>query len=641
MIKLPPAVSSCRGQKFSYLACAAASVVYQKFYVLGYYPISEGWFSEYSHLIRGGAMPYRDFYLLLPPLYPLQIAAFQTVFGEGFLALRILGVVVTCAIALTLMDLLQHFFDPWASALAAVLGTVYYQSGNAYISYDFTQFLSLYLLIATALLVRSIIPDDEKRTLQALSLCAATGIFSALAALIKQSTGGIGSFGICLAGILIAVLLYRPRIALMRIAAFFAGFAFPMIATVLWLLKNGALSAFMQDTFSHALTAKGGGGSLFHWTESIYNDPSGFVRQVQVMFTNLFILLAVMTLVTGAIASFVSFRRRGHVDRADVLAAFRQPFQGRREASSWQGVAVCVTALVALYVITFAVAHTTCPSCGTLRTWSSFTRNYVYIWSIIAYFVGSIVALLALWKARSLFSARFLSVSLFGVGLVFGNGMSAGLSEVSTYLGITMLFAFLIDGWLLFVVPSLLPVFVALSFCMPFIDQKMEKPYSWWEIVTPPVRTSACADATGLLRGLCLPPDEYNSIMHIAAVVKANSAPDDPIYVYPNMPVFCLLSNRAPFENAVVSWFDFTTDELSARVSSGLETRPPPVIVMAEIPGSVLLEHERLFRHYQPLPQRAILASINDLVAKGRLKRIDQTQNLNRLTIDIYKRVDG
>ncbi len=641
MIKYLSVFNSRGSQIFSYLACAAASVVYQDFYALGYYPISEGWFSEYSHLIRGGAIPYRDFYLLLPPLYTLQIAAFQTVFGEGFFALRILGVVVTCAIALTLMDILRHFFNPWACALAAVLGTVYYQSGNAYIGYDFTQFLSLYLLIAAAMLLRSIIPrDDEKRTLQALLLCAATGFFSALATLIKQSNGGVGSFGLCFAGMLIAVLLYRPHIALKRIASFFAGFALPMIVTVLWLLKKGALSAFMQDVFSRALTAKGG-GRLFDWVYEYYSDPSRFLRPVQLMFTVLFILLAAMALITGAIASFVSFRRRGHVDRADVLAVFRRPFQGRLNAGSWQGAIVCVTGLVALYMITFGVIHGVCFLCSTLRTWSSFVRGHIYIWSGNAYLVGSVVALVSLWKSRSLLSARFLSVSLFGVGLVFGNGLSAGLSEISAYLGITMLFAFLIDAWLPLVVPSLLPVFVALAFCIPLIDQKMEKPYYWWELTTPAVRTSACADATGLLSGLCLPPDEYGSIMHIAAIVAANSGPDDSIYVYPHMPVFYLLSNRAPFENAVVSWFDFTSDELSARVSNGLETHPPAVIVVAEIPDSALLAHERLFRHNQPLPQRAILAAINDLLAKGRLKRIDQTQNLNGLTIDTYKRVDG
>ena len=624
----------------SYLACAAASVIYQAFYVLGYYPISEGWYSEYSHLIRGGAIPYRDFSLLVPPLYALQIAAFQTIFGEGFFALHILGVVITCAIALALMDILQNFFNPWVCALAAVLGTVYYQSGNTYIGYDFTQFVSLYLLIAAALLVRSITPPDDKtRMLQALLLCAGTGFFAALATLIKQSNGGIGSFGLCLAGVLIAVLLYGPRIALKRITAFFAGFAVPMIATLLWLLKNGALSAFMQDAFSRALTAKGG-GSMFDWIYHYYNDPPGFLGPVQLLFTKLFILLAVMALITGAIASFISFRRRGYVDRAEVSAVFMQPLQGRREAGSWQGLLVCIIGLVALCVITFAVTHGACPSCDTLRTWSSFVRDYVYIWSGNAYFVGSVIALVALCRSRSLESARFLAVSLFGVGLVFGNGMSAGLSEISVYFGITMLFAFLMNAWLPFVIPSLLPVFVALSFCTPFIDQKMEKPYFWWEIITPPARTSACAAATGLLSGLCLSPDEYGSIMHIAAVVDANSGPYDPIYVYPHMPVFYLLSNRAPFENAVVSWFDFTSDELSARVSSGLETRPPAIVVMAEIPDSVLLAHERMFRHYQPLPQRAILASMADLVAKGRMKRIDQTQNLNGLTIDIYKRID-
>jgi hypothetical protein len=203
-----------------------------------------------------------------------------------------------------------------------------------------------------------------------------------------------------------------------------------------------------------------------------------------------------------------------------------------------------------------------------------------------------------------------------------------------------VLFAFLMNAWIGSALPTLLPVVVALGFCVPFVEAKFQAPYAWWQVVTPPVRTSACADATGILSHLCMAPDEFAKIMRIDNAILANSAPEDTIYVYPHLPVFYLLSNRTPFDGAVVSWFDFTSDALAYDLSQRLKTSTPPVIVMAEIPEIVLAAHENLFRHNRPLGQRKILASVATLLATRRIERIEHITDLTGLTVDVYKRVD-
>lgn len=55
-----------------------------------FFPITEGWFSTYGAMIRDGAVPYRDFPLLLTPLYPFFIALLQMLAGESFWALCML-----------------------------------------------------------------------------------------------------------------------------------------------------------------------------------------------------------------------------------------------------------------------------------------------------------------------------------------------------------------------------------------------------------------------------------------------------------------------------------------------------------------------------------------------------------------------
>ncbi len=315
----------------------------------------------------------------------------------------------------------------------------------------------------------------------------------------------------------------------------------------------------------------------------------------------------------------------------------------RQEKSAGQrGSALFISsiALAVLCVLIFAVAHGDYSmDCNALNCIGGMVVESAYVWSVNFYLIGFAVALVLLLRSRRQGAARFCVVAALGIGLTFGNGASAGLSEISMFLGIAILFAFLIDMWVTYLFPAFLPVAVALSFCVFFVEAKFKAPYAWWQVASSPVRTTECADAGGALRGLCMPPDDYASIVGIENAILKNSSAGEEIYVYPHMPIFYLLTSRRPFDNAVVSWFDFTSDQLADDVSRRLRTSPPSVIIMAEIPNSVLTAHEHLFRNDKPLPQRRILASIAALKSSGLIRRIDHVENLNGLTIDVYKRV--
>jgi hypothetical protein len=597
-----------------YAACIAPLALYQALYVNGFYPITEGWFSEYAHLIRAGAVPYRDFSLLLTPLYPLQLAAFQALFGEGIRSLNVLGIFVTCAIAIALFDLLRNFFNPWICALAAAIGTIYYQSGNAFIDYDFTQFVTLYLLIATALLVRSIkAPPASGDDTGALRLCVFSGFFFGFAVLVKQSNGGAAALAVGLAGIVVAFVLYRPRAAFLRVAALIGGFALPLAVTLLWLYLTGALHSFFADAFVAALHAKGG-LSVFAWIP------------YYVAFLAWFALRAAAYLLAVIVAMLLA----GSLDR----------LVGRTRGSATRyAPSVAIIALSLLSILVLVSARGICLDCALLPFAGAAFRDWVYVWSPTFYLFGSIAAIVLLLATRRTVVAKFLAIASLGIGLTLGNGMSSSISEISIFLGVAMLLAFLIEIGLPYLFPVFVPVALALLFCASLVESKFNAPYTWWQVTTPPVGSSACADTEGILQGLCIPTRDYASIMSIESAILANSTPGTLIYVYPHMPIFYLLSNRAPFDGAVVSWFDATGDQLADDVSRRLRSDPPPVIVVAEVPEAVMAAHEHLFRGGEPLVQRKILASIAYLRAKGTLQHVDQVKNLNGLTIDVYRSV--
>ena len=83
-------------------------LVYQISYMNSFYPITEGWFTAYGSLIRGGDVPYRDFLLPLPPFYPALIACIRSLFGESLVPLHWVGLVITGLIGLVLYALLRE-----------------------------------------------------------------------------------------------------------------------------------------------------------------------------------------------------------------------------------------------------------------------------------------------------------------------------------------------------------------------------------------------------------------------------------------------------------------------------------------------------------------------------------------------------
>jgi len=192
---------------------------YQILYYRSYFPITEGWFSTYAHLIRIGKIPYTDFYFLLPPLYPLHIALAQVIFGDEIIALRVIGLVITAGIEIVLFCILKRVFNRWIAAFTAAVGVIYYQSGNAYLGYDFTQFLTLYALLGTYFLLLYIDDrSDGERYGKSKLFLLLSGVFFASAALVKQSNGGVISVGITLWLCIFAFRAHPPRRAIAHLS---------------------------------------------------------------------------------------------------------------------------------------------------------------------------------------------------------------------------------------------------------------------------------------------------------------------------------------------------------------------------------------------------------------------------------------
>jgi hypothetical protein len=183
--------------------------------------------------------------------------------------------------------------------------------------------------------------------------------------------------------------------------------------------------------------------------------------------------------------------------------------------------------------------------------------------------------------------------------------------------------------------PTLL-LFTGLSaYCFA---NKFEAPYAWWQVKTASVTQTICEPTSEVMNGLCFDPGEMAKINSIVDEIRKRTNPNDPIYVFPHMPIFNLISGRPPFANAVESWYDFMSDKQANKVADQLTLDPPKIIVFAKLPDNVADAHEKYFRSNKVLGQRRILSAISQLLEQNIIRAVLTTSALNDVDIIVYVR---
>jgi hypothetical protein len=149
--------------------------------------------------------------------------------------------------------------------------------------------------------------------------------------------------------------------------------------------------------------------------------------------------------------------------------------------------------------------------------------------------------------------------------------------------------------------------------------QKYSGPYKWWGLSVPDIRQSISPVKIRLLNGFYLPEDDIRMITETVDIIKENTAGEERIFTFPNIPVFYLLTGRLPSTFGLVHWFDFTSDKVAIDDALLLEANPPKVIITLDLPEYVWLDHEKLFRKGKLLKQRLIRDALKRMTSdKGK-----------------------
>ncbi|MBT8635766.1 hypothetical protein G6644_00665 [Polynucleobacter paneuropaeus] len=205
---------------------------------------------------------------------------------------------------------------------------------------------------------------------------------------------------------------------------------------------------------------------------------------------------------------------------------------------------------------------------------------------------------------------------LICLGLILGNGTSAGISEISLFLP----FTFLVGALMSLPDPTrfqrLFVSYVCIMLIFSLADSKFKAPYAWWYTSEPEIYDNAYETKIPLLAGMKLSDSGAVTLNEIFDVITSHSSPSDDIFLFPNISGLYAITNRLPHSKSVVTWFDFLPDRLAKEEANRLIENPPKIIGNLQLPEKVWNVHETYFRGGQKMGQRHIQEAIKTLTSK-------------------------
>lgn len=576
------------------------------------FPLPEGWYTYYAQCIHNGSLPYRDFEFLFAPLYIYLISFFTSIFGYNLIYLRIFGIIIFSIIGIGLFLCFRVVFGNFIATISAITATLYLQSEPPQIFYDYVRVMDIFSVYATLFLVISVkkILDGESPKLF-LAIC---GLMCSGFILTKQNMGII--FGLFVVFFLILISLYNKmtlRKAIQIQSYFIIFLLIPILITSLFLYINGMLDAFLSNTGSEAINAKGGMlAILFNWIIAL--APQIVLLKNKILFV-----------VGGGIIFYVLSKTRFIIIKNEHLISiyhYKKPFDAtyisQRLSYFW------FAPIITLGILVFISSE---------EIGLKFNKIHGHISPYLIFFSVFFLACFLFYQiyrksfshdAETKFDILNLTIALSYGAIAYGCGTSGGLVEGQSAIGLAFIIAF-VTFYTRFKYGKLFRIgimLICILISLQSIDKKLVMPYNWWGTATPNYWKLTQRLDIPILRGLYVSRNEKFILDDVYTKIRYYSKANDSIYCFPQIPIFyTITSRRDPEVWNKVQWFDVSSDQRMYEDIERIKNRLPKMILMCDVDANVYNAHEKLFRGG---------------TESGTRRMFDF---LNKLTLEKYKRV--
>lgn len=564
------------------------------------FPLSEGWWETFGYLINQGLRPFRDFSLPVSPAFAYWNAALLRLVGTNFLVLRLIGVVEVSGTAAICFLLARRLSRDNAVAFAAtLLASVLFFSGSPYIAKDYHSMVDL--LVAADLLVLMSYLDPSYAGRPPFRRFVIVWMLATISALLVFVKINIGVFLAASVGFAILVDSHRRKSLKTELGAYFSIFMLSIAAGLLL----GSLASDMSITQLVATIVRGDSskGSITTVLMRFAMDPNNRRMLNAAMF-----LPIVFTIVLYLLPKTASVLFR--------LAP--------AQALSLRWRLLLVLGVVAVPILMIVILY----NAGRL---GSTNPAILTVLSIVSLSVLIFASSREWWRyVRHRRFRPFGLLTLSFITLAYCNTQTASFDNNGLFF--VNLYSFALIGRVLSVaikrgryvgdrVAQALFILVAVSLVPGVWYWKYLAPYEWWGLTVGPIGASkfnlgASAGGAPQLKGIYADSQTFQSYQAILNLIRMQPRSDrSNVYLFPDIPIFYLLTNKIPPTKNVVQWFDVVTSSQLQQDVNYVDSRKAALIVSLTPPSFAFLGNGELVGHM--LVQRTIVKAFPRLVGTG------------------------
>jgi hypothetical protein len=564
--------ATTRWQILAALFCVAFGIAL----ILNIHPAGDGMWFWYAILLRSHHRLYADLHLALQPLFVLETALFQTLFGKSWLASKIPAVLqlITYCYGVMLVNRYSHWKD-WQKAIvftsvfALIIYLNFYRFDDYHITTECFQIYSIYLLLRL---------HERTSSQRTLGILAILGVLSGLAIANRLNDGAALLLAVAIA---VAFLVRSRKLLSVTIVCSVA------IVTLLGvvLATGDSVHSWIAYSIVGAAAIKGGTGQVLLYPLHL---PYAIIGDLRANYHVRRFLVGLL----AAIGACIFLSRFDHKERPKLRAV--------------------VFAIAAVLLILMREL---------LNINSGVTEAFIVETFVLALFILSALMTIRAIGAISRLHPSHWDPREIILLVPFGQLLSGAMTSAKTlpdfYTAIAATIVLIpIASPLRIRTVAQKTAYLSLATILSFgtILDKLQKPYFWHHY-----------SARGLFRErqwydhptygpMYIETDQLRFILPICAEIAKDNGPKELLSLpYPYANYFCGI---APWHGYVQTWFDTSSKATIDQLIQELQTSPPRWILYQRQLGTLKV-HEKAFNNDKPLPHRELDRVIMDKVESG------------------------
>ena len=602
-----------------------------------FFPVTEGWFQDYSRYILNGEFIYRDFYVPVPIGFVYLTSFLNYFFNDKFILFRLYGIAERLLLIYMLWRIFSKIYSPQKVFIALLTASIIYISNIQDVFFGYYQSSLLFSVFALFFVVK-MIENVEDRKVYYYSM--AFGMTSALSFSFKQTIGGLLPVVL---GLVFVILTFDKNKKKAIISGFISLTSALIVLGVIgiYLYYNNALDSFFNQIFIGA-QSKGSMSNIFfafiprmisrrsiiiflciasYWIalKSCYSNNS-IAKKISlgliVIIPLLFLFYAFILQINISLISNIGWKTKMVFSIGLLVTMFIFNRTINTDGVKYNLIYSFSLSLYFLIICFYTNTHIV-----------DFT-NFMNVRASRQDIIYALFFWNGIWCLKELYlslqthrndNAIKTIIIMTSFMLMYTHGLSYIVEDHGTLL----LFTLIICEILSFNVP--LPVIKNCSICLfcfltifNIAVQRNNFPYHWWGVnALPPVQKSQYWYDDPKLVGF---KGEYNYVKtmnYIYNLIKKNKKYGDSMYTFPHINYFNVMSNMNSPTFAKVHYFDVCPESVVKQDVAILKKEKPTFIIYMKFNESEWKIHEKAFRNGNKSGQRDIEQFVSESLHNG------------------------